>query len=692
MLKRIFAAILTVLVLFSTVIGVDTSFGNYYSQTFEDSFYFGTIGSTGLTFLAYYPLTSATAGIDNLGGKIITWRGREQTSATSFQAAGTVSYTSDGIFINSEDIANYDGSGNTSNVGFAYVFPATDGYSSQLDSTHIYYASFETVDEATPNSSYDKERYGAGSFFGPANGFHKSGSLAVSDYCINENALANQVSTYETTYGQYTRNVTKKSVRFSGACKDKGYTVNQYNNYNGVTVTADKADSIAFWCSNFTHGYGNHWLRNFIFIDLTQNYGKGNEPSLEWCEKYFNNSWTNITSAASLSLLDEERDSGMELEDGMIAGTQIDIMQMPKMTSINAMAAEEAPDGYEFYGWHIRSDFAQMTLSAEDAEFILEDVYASVDGEPYPLTLTAIYKEKPPDEPSPSPEVSPEASPEVTEEATPEASPEVSEEPSPDVSGDSEEILDIPIETTPTPTPSVETETTPTPDASPDNTITIDATEVTDITILEVADTFIKGEPLILTFTPDDNYQLPDTIELVIDGTEYLVPTSGESGYDSIFFEDGLLIISADFTADITELVIKAAGVSTSGGADSSPEVSTEPTPEATPEVSEEPSAEPSPEVTPEASEEPSAEPSPEESTEPDESLEDAADELLGSDAEQAIDLGTIEIDTAEEDSDNQGKTETVIIKEVLVATERKEEEAEESSDDDGSDTNTEIS
>ncbi|MDO4618742.1 MAG: procyclic acidic repetitive family protein [Clostridia bacterium] len=464
--------------------------------------------------------------------------------------------------------------------------------------------------------------------------------------------------------GEYAYKYAKVSDIFSGGLTSDPTTITSGGNQ--VTLPAGGVDGIRFGVYTGNHT-GNVWLRDFVLVDLTMYFGSDdNIPSVEWCDQYLtydtlvNN---RMTVAAAMALLEEDApQSGIELEDGMIAGTSIDIVEMPNMTAINQMAIEEAPEGYEFYGWHIRSDFASMTLEPEDAEYILGDVY--YDGEPYPLTLTAVYIEKPSDEVSPEPS----AEPEETQE------PEVSEEPT----ATETPVEDLTPAESEEPTPSEPIET---PEPSEDTTeILIDATEVLNIDILEIGNTFQKGDDILLTFQPLDGYDVPDTIKLYFDGEEVALPVMSEDGEtETVRYENGVLTISGDVTENVSVITIKA----------TAPEYLTETVPE--------PSPEPSPEVGEETSE-------PTESDKSD--LDEKADELTGEDIDTENGIVT-DADTSTENESGEGVEEPeqveidpVISQEELVTTLPKEEEEEEedNSDEpapeptgDGSDSETEA-
>jgi len=555
----------------------------------------------------------------------------------------------------------------------------------QLDPTHTYYYSFKYRSTRTITVR-------------PGNTFH----YVPVEYDANGDKMSgtglfyHNSKTHEAELAQYLAASPDRYVTASGILPSELLWIppftEQSDEGNTLNFPGGYIDSVSIGIGSSQVGYG--WIRDFVLVDLTEYFGDDpkNIPSKSFCDKYFTiDALENDSlSVASLRMMMPPREKNkIELEEGMIAGTQIDIVDMSTVKSSKNIAIDETPEGYEFYGWHIRSDFASMLLPLDEAELTLEDLYASVDGEPYPLTLTAIYKEKPPD-PSPSPEPSIEPSVEVSEEPSTEPTAEgviggggsdVSEETTPaPAPTETIEPTPSPTETTePTvsPTPTETIEPAPEPSETPDNIINIDASEVENISIDGIDGTFVKGDPLALSFIPNDNYQLPDTIELVIDGEEYLVPTSGESGYDSIFFEDGILIISADFTADISDLVIKASGVSVSVDGGSSADSTEEPTTE--------------------PSEAPSEEPTPEPSDDPNEFS--PSDELLGNDIviespepiepTEEPENGGISIEDGEVTTEGE-PFEEVVQKEVLVTTIKKEEEddsePEEPTDDGGSD------
>ena len=127
------------------------------------------------------------------------------------------------------------------------------------------------------------------------------------------------------------------------------------------------------------------------------------------------------TSYAESLGLDTDTIFGMP-EDGIVSQSCTITTLMPsdaQLSGLRQTAMLEVLGGYQFYGWAIQSEFG-YTVAVPDAslEETLRGVYDGTDGEPFTLTLRAIYTKAPKQETAEPEETIPETT--TPEETVPE--------------------------------------------------------------------------------------------------------------------------------------------------------------------------------------------------------------------------------------------------------------------------------
>ena len=87
--------------------------------------------------------------------------------------------------------------------------------------------------------------------------------------------------------------------------------------------------------------------------------------------------------------------------------------------------------------------------------------------------------------------------------------------------------------------------------------------EVKNLTFNFTDDEIATDEDVVIIFTAGEDYDLPETIVITIDGEEYIINTSGEDNPEGITFDaqTGTLTISKDLLEDAKAITITAEGV-----------------------------------------------------------------------------------------------------------------------------------